>query len=782
MARDLILAARLMLDSQRWAAGLSQAGRQTRGFVNAARNEFAQLRGFMQSTTGVLAQVGAGYTLGRVIGDSAKTDQALTRIQQTAGMTREQTAKLRRELHGMAGDTGTVFDSLQEGFGQLIAGGLAFEASLPTIEAINKGMRVTGSEATTLATALQAAQEHFQFDLAKPGQALELLDKMTVAGRAGVIEIEDLSNVFATAAPNAKAAKLEFEEFLALIEGLGTATTKDRVGTLVDSTLRVFTNANYMKEAQKATGIKFFDAKGERRNALDVIADIKRKFDKLKTDQQRHSFISQAFGKADLDTVKGIQAAMRDGKLEKILAIAKEAQAASGTLNRDLAGAMDNSVAQAGVLKERLAAAGDRFAQPINKALSATIQKLTGKKEQGGMDLSGGQLLGGGAAALGSAYVLSRVMKGPLARLLGRVTGGAAGLGTGVAMGSALEKAGAATPVFIVGAAPGLFAGGVGGVGGATGLAANAAATATAAAVGRKIGTTAILAAAARTVGVGTMARMGVAGAATVGAGVTAAAVGGYAVGTGIHALLEKSETGRKQLDMLGRDINRLQAFFGNKEAQRALDGEKALKAMLAKEGVDAAFKGLPTAVARASTPAPAAAAANALPAVVSMAGRAPRVQTPPGAIRVYRPTRSQRVTRRLRPAPRPLPKVVVAPRIAAPIVRVPPLLARPVAAAPLRAPRPLPAVVPMPRRAPAASRPDFRNVIAKFSSTEAATIAAAIAGKLTAKPLRGELDVTVTDKRTTVTARPGGDFTNVRSSVATRQGLNTGRAMGDRR
>ena len=81
-----------------------------------------------------------------------------------------------------------------------------------------------------------------------------------------------------------------------------------------------------------------------------------------------------------------------------------------------------------------------------------------------------------------------------------------------------------------------------------------------------------------------------------------------------------------------------------------------------------------------------------------------------------------------------------------------------------------------------AAPKPNFSNVVAKFSSTEAATIAAAIAGKLTAKPLRGELDVTVTDKRTTVTARPGGDFTTVRSSASPRKGLNTGRAMVDRR
>lgn len=794
MARDLTLAARLMLDSQRWAAGLSQAGRQTRGFVNLARSEFAQLRGFMQSTTGVLAQVGAGYTLGKVIGDSAKTDQALTRIQQTAGMTTAQTAKLRSELQGMAGETGNAFGSLQEGFGQLIAGGLSFEASLPTIDAVNKAMRVTGSEATTLATALQAAQEHFGFDLSSAGVAAGVLDKMTVAGRAGVIEIEDLSGVFGSAAAAATSAGLSFEKTLALIEGMGTATTKDRVGTLVASTLRLFTNASYMKEAEKATGVKFFDANGARRDAIDVISDIKKVYDTLKTEKQKSDLINKAFGKADQDTRVGIQAAMRDGKLDQILQIVEQMGKAAATIERNMAGAMDNSVAQAGVLKERLAAAGDRFAQPINKALTATIQKLAGKKEDGGMDLSGGEMLGYGAGALTGMYAVSRVLKGPLANMLARFTGGTASLGTGVAMGTALEQAGAATPVFVVGAAPGLF--GTGGAGAAN-LAANAAAGATAAAVGRKIGTQAILMAAARTLPVTAMATMGAAAAATVAAGVTAAAAAGWAAGSLIHKGLESTKTGQAQLDMFGRDVNRLLAFFGNKESQRALDGEKAYKDMLAKDGVDAAFKFAAEPASKDMPTTPLAAKARierlvaegveagfkGLPKPVEKAG----MPSPGDALAKTWQVPHVPVGAKA-PGPASSNGVVVPMRLPKPQATSTPAVmqasARPATGAvviPMRLPKP--AQSPAPLRMPAAAaKPDFRNVIAKFSSTEAATIAAAIAGKLTGKPMRGQLDVTVTDKRTTVTARPGGDFTTVRSSASPRKGLNTGRAMVDRR
>ncbi|MCD7099122.1 phage tail tape measure protein [Stenotrophomonas sp. MMGLT7] len=455
MTSPLTLAARLQLESRQWVQGLTQAQGGTKKFISGVRSEFAQLRGFLNSTTGMLAQVGLGFGALNTVMSSAKTDQALTRVKQTADLTTSQVVQLRTELHGMAQDTGIAFDGLRGGFDQLAAGGLTFGQALPTIEAINKNMRVTGSEATTLASALQSAQTNFGFDLTQPGKALELLDKMTVAGRAGVIEIEDLAGVFGTAASNAKAAGLTFEQTLALFEGLGTATTKERVGTLVDSTLRLFTNANYMKEAQKATGVKFFDAQGDRRNPLDILTDIKADYDKLTTDRDRFAFVSKAFGKADLDTIKGINQAMAAGRIDQIREIAAAVQGASGTTMRDLPEAMSNSVAQAGVLRETLSTVGDQVSQPINKALADTIKALT---SEDGLGLNGWELLGGGALAAGGAYAGGRMAKGALGQILSKFGGSTASLGAGLVAGTALQQAGAATPVYIVGAAPGLFA------------------------------------------------------------------------------------------------------------------------------------------------------------------------------------------------------------------------------------------------------------------------------------------------------------------------------------
>lgn len=460
MTSPLTLAARLQLESRQWLQGLTQAQGGTKKFVSTVRSEFRELRGFMDSTAGTLAKLGLGFGVVNTVMGSAKTDQALTRVKQTADLSIQQVGQLRTELHRMAQDTGIVFTGLREGFDQLAAGGLTFDQALPTIEAINKSMRVTGAEATTLAGALQSAQANFGFDLTQPGKALELLDKMTVAGRAGVIEIEDLAGVFGTAASNAKAAGLTFEQTLALFEGLGTSTTKDRVGTLVDSTLRLFTNANYMREAQKATGVQFFDKQtGSRRNPLDILTDIKAGYDKLSTDRERFAFISKAFGKADLDTIKGISQAMSSGRIGEIREIAAAVEKAAGTTQRDLPEAMANSVAQGGVLRETLATVGDQVSMPINKALAETIQKLTGSKESGGLGLDGWDLIGGGVLAAGGAYAGGRMAKGALGKILQQLGGGSVSLGAGVVAGQALQQAGAATPVYVVGAAPGLFAG-----------------------------------------------------------------------------------------------------------------------------------------------------------------------------------------------------------------------------------------------------------------------------------------------------------------------------------
>ncbi len=193
---------------------------------------------------------------------------------------------------------------------------MAYEQALASIRAINPAMAVTGASADQLASALSVAGEIFKFDLSRPETAVRLLDQMTAAGRLGNAELEDLASIFARVGGSAKNAGLSFGESLAFIEQLSLIEKEpERLATLADSTLRLFTNQNYLKEAAAATGVKFYDAKGERRAAFDVLQDIARKYQKFKADAQRDKAFAQAFGKTDLDTQRGLRALFDSGVL-----------------------------------------------------------------------------------------------------------------------------------------------------------------------------------------------------------------------------------------------------------------------------------------------------------------------------------------------------------------------------------------------------------------------------------------------------------------------------------
>lgn len=439
----------LIARSNGFRSELNNSGRAVTKFTQGAKREFQELRRMAGSVQGTLAGIGLSVGAVAIAMDSARLDKSLAQIGQTAGASKMEVAALRQDLFRMGRESGQSVDDLKGGFDALVQSGLNMKEAKSTLEGINVAMAVTGSNAQTLSGGLTVAATAFQFDLAKPGKALELLDKMTVAGRLGNAELQNLSDIFARVGVNAKSAGMNFDKTLAFIEGLSKVERQpERLATLADSTLRVFTNANYMKAAQKATGIRFFDAKGARRDAMDILTDLKRKYDKLKTDQQRFSFISKAFGKADLDTIKGIKTLMSGDILPQTKEFSKNISEAGGTLKRDFSEATRNLVDQMGMLKNDLRQAADGFVKPINEAIGHFIQFVRAKKEDGGLNLDGKGMVGAGVAVGLSGILLKRY--GPKAggALLKRLTGYGS-VAAGVAEGKALQAAAGVTPVFV---------------------------------------------------------------------------------------------------------------------------------------------------------------------------------------------------------------------------------------------------------------------------------------------------------------------------------------------
>lgn len=430
----------------RLQSALGTGERGLKRFGGAARQEFDRIRNAAHSLEGALVSLGVGYGASQMILESARLDKSLAQIGQTAGGTAKGIKDLRADLFRLGRESGQNIDSLKDGFNVLVQSGLNMAEARETLQGINTAMAVTGSNAETLASGLTVAAQAFSFDLSKPGQALDLLDKMTVAGRLGNAELEDLSGIFARLGVNAASAGMKFDTTLAFVEGLSMIERQpERLANLADSTLRVFTNMRYMAAAQKATGIRFFDANGQRRDAFAVLEDVRAKYQTLTTDKQRADFIQKAFGQTDLDTIKGLKTLLAGDNLDNVRQFSREIGGAGGTLKRDFNEATRNLFDQAGRLKNALSDSAEAFIIPLNKGITAAIKKLMDPKKEGGWELSGGQIAGGGAAALGAGYLAYRFGGKALKGVLGKLGGTAAG----IAEGKAIEAATGVTPVFV---------------------------------------------------------------------------------------------------------------------------------------------------------------------------------------------------------------------------------------------------------------------------------------------------------------------------------------------
>ena len=420
----LDLGGNLITRAKAFSTSISGMARQIRSSLGGLNGVAAQAGKGLEALTGRyaagLAGLGVSYKAAQAVMDSARLDKDLMRTSQTMGLTAQQAEEARRALFAMARETGQPVENLKAGLDRLGASGMAYEQALASIRAINPAMAVTGASADQLASALSVAGEIFKFDLSRPETAVRLLDQMTAAGRLGNAELEDLASIFARVGGSAKNAGLSFGESLAFIEQLSLIEKEpERLATLADSTLRLFTNQNYLKEAAAATGVKFYDAKGERRAAFDVLQDIARKYQKFKTDAQRDKAFAQAFAKTDLDTQRGLRALFDSGVLVNLAKLNAEIEDASGTIARDLPDAINNSVDQVGRLKAALSQAADDFARPFNDAISSGIAMLLD-----GEGLSGKQLLGGAAAAGVAGYGALKLAGMGLSRLGSKAAGG----------------------------------------------------------------------------------------------------------------------------------------------------------------------------------------------------------------------------------------------------------------------------------------------------------------------------------------------------------------------
>lgn len=422
-------------------------GRNLRALKTIAmgvRQEFDRLKGLGGSMQGQLAGVGAGVGLIAGLKANAELERVLIRTKQTAGMTDEQKNEWHAEGWRIAKTYGASREDVDTGFNTLIASGVSYEASKKTGDAIGQATAITGANPAILGKAVVAASGAFNIDLNEEGAALDLLQKMTVAGRLGNAELENLSDLFPKIGGAAAAAGMSIEQALAFTESLSKVELQpERLGTLAESTLRVFSNKQYRDQVTKTTGIKFFNKDKSSRNPEEIFAELKRKYEAMKSDEQRAKFMGVVFKGMDQDTVRGWRSMLTGERLDDLRSGASTLQKAEPIYNRDLKENVDSASGTATRVKATLAEAIDRMAKPLNKSFADMGSYLLDD-----LNLSGEQMLFGGAALGVGGYYAGRGAKAGAGALLNKFMGGPETL-KNIAVGKVLEEAAGVTSVFV---------------------------------------------------------------------------------------------------------------------------------------------------------------------------------------------------------------------------------------------------------------------------------------------------------------------------------------------
>lgn len=441
---------------RRMAQNSGRSLRTLKTIAMGVRQEFDRIKGLGGSMQGRLAGLGVGVGVVAGLKANSELERVLIRTKQTAGMTNEQKDEWHTEGWRIAKTYGASRADVDTGFNTLIASGVNYDAAKKTGDAIGQANAITGANPAILGKAVVAASGAFNINLNKEGAALDLLQKMTVAGRLGNAELENLSDLFPKIGGAAAAAGMSIEQALAFTESLSKVELQpDRLGTLAESTLRVFSNKQYRDQVAKVTGVNFYNKDKSSRNPEEVFGEIKRKYEAMKNDEQRAKFMGVVFKGMDQDTVRGWRSMLTGDRLDDLKSGAKTLGNAEPIYSKDLKENTESSSGTAARMKATLAEAMDRMATPLNKGLADMGSYLLDD-----LNLSGAQMLAGGAAVGVGGYYAGRGAKAGAGALLNKFMGGPETL-KNIAVGKVLEEATGVTSVFVTNWPGGVLPGGM---------------------------------------------------------------------------------------------------------------------------------------------------------------------------------------------------------------------------------------------------------------------------------------------------------------------------------
>lgn len=486
-------------------------------------------------------------------------EERFTRLGIQANKSEEEMEGLRRKIFETArapdirvdpSQITSAIESIVEKTGDL-------EFAQENIRNIGLAISATGAAGQNIGEIMAEFQK---MDIKDSGEILRVLDTLNQQGKQGAFTLQNLASlgprvVTAYTAMGREGAGAIQEMGAALqVIRMGTGSS-EQAATAFEALLRTLQNADKVKSLQRG-GIQVFDPE-ELEKGRQVLRPINELMvEIIQAVDGQTTRLSSVF---DAEAMRAFNAAagefMRTGSvnsLEKFM----DVQGDGSTTMNDSARAADT---MAGAMRNLTSAwtnfADDNMTGAVQSAADA-LNSLDQETVDRWLKI-GGIALGGLGLAVGGRFLgkLGSDVFSAGRKVLGRGRGSVGGALGGVVSGAA------PIPVYVVNQ-PGL--GGPGGSGRRGPRGGGAAARS------RRIFNP------MRNLGrapIGSIGALGVGAIGTAGLAVGAAGAAGYGVGTLINkTLIDGTETGRKIGDSIGEAVARTLAFFGNDEAQRAVE------------------------------------------------------------------------------------------------------------------------------------------------------------------------------------------------------------------
>jgi TP901 family phage tail tape measure protein len=203
--------------------------------VGGLRQIQTAAQGATAAVASLVATLGAGFALQRIIRTASQFESSLSEIGKTAGSSEVEIKKLAQSLKQLSAPSRTNLapSVLAEGVKDLVAQGLKLDDAVASIETLGKVAVATNSELTDV------TKTGFQLQSAlkiRPTELKATFDALAFAGKAGAFELKDMAQFMPTIAAAASSLGIQGKDGAVALASMMQVVRKDAPGAAEAST------------------------------------------------------------------------------------------------------------------------------------------------------------------------------------------------------------------------------------------------------------------------------------------------------------------------------------------------------------------------------------------------------------------------------------------------------------------------------------------------------------------------------------------------------------------